>query len=241
MNPNENALRFASTAALLLGAVAGAALLARRGLGFRRASAPPLDDDFGPIVIDAPPLVLPTVAPFAAPPSLMDRVSMFLGDAVDAVKRAALPRGMRNNNPGNIRWIPDLRRRWRGMLRDDGGGYAEFAEMADGTRALGKQLLKYRERGLDTPQKIIETWAPAIGRDPVTGQTYTQATPAYVAAVARELGIGADQRFDVGARLVELAWAIARHENGAPFDAYAAPGLNRNWTRAEFARWVKLP
>ncbi len=233
---NENFSQSAIRAALVFGAIGAAALLARRirAPGGAPHAVPPLDaPDFGPIRVDPIDLQLPTVTGIAAtrPATVVERITTFLGDAVDKVKAALLPRGIRNNNPGNIRWISQAGRRWRGMERDDGGGYAVFDTMANGVRALGKQLLKYQERGLDTVREIIATWAPSSEND----------TGAYVGAVAAALQVSPDEKISVQARLADLAAAIIRHENGAPFEAYREPGRAENYTRAELARWVQLP
>lgn len=237
-----NGPRFTSSAiraALFFGAVGALALYARRSTAL---DAPAIDvGELGPIDIDAggPLDIRPVDRVPPPPPTVIESVTTFLGDAVTSVKRALLPRGMRNNNPGNIRTLP-ASRAWRGQVGDD-RGYGVYDEMASGVRALAKQLLAYEKRGLVTVRAIIETWAPAVGRDPVTGKTYTQATPAYVTAVTRALQVKADDALDIKARLVELAAAIIKHENGAPFESYAAPELGRNWTRDELARWVRLP
>lgn len=129
-------------------------------------------------------------------------------------------RGLRNKNPGNIRWIVKETSRWRGMLRDDGSGYAIFDTDANGVRALGKQLLVYARRGLDTVREIIGTWAPPS----------ENATDAYIRAVSARLKVAPDAALDVSARLVDLANAIIYHENG------------RNpYQPADITKWVRLP
>lgn len=133
---------------------------------------------------------------------------------------AVLPRGLRNNNPGNIRWISLAGKRWQGMLRDDGSGYAVFDSVQNGVRALAKELLLDEQRGLKTIRAIISNWAPANENN----------TAAYVAAVARALNLGADVNFSVAARLVDLTAAIIQHENGV-----------QPYNRAQLTAWVALP
>jgi hypothetical protein len=219
--------------ALLIGlsAVALVALLRRAGGAPRSVPALDVADD-GPLVIDAGgPIELSGDFGLAAPATFVARVGSLLEGAVDKLKSLALPLGIRNKNPGNIRWIAASNRRWRGMVRDDGRGYAIFDTMDNGTRALGHQLMKYAGRGLDTVREIISTWAPPVENE----------TSSYVTAVARALAIDADEKFDVGRRLVDLAWAIVIHENGKPFDSYRALDSEHNYTRADFERWVRLP
>jgi len=110
-------------------------------------------------------------------------------------------RGYRNNNPGNIRYIKS--NAWNGQVSND-DGFGVYDSPQNGVRALGRQLLAYAKRGLVTVRDIIGTWAPSNEND----------TYAYINDVANQLGIDADARFDVQARLPELAEAIARHENG---------------------------
>lgn len=129
-------------------------------------------------------------------------------------------RGLRNYNPGNIRWIPQATARWRGMIRDDGTGYGVFDSDMNGIRAIGKQLGVYARRGLTTVRQIISTWAPPT----------ENATIAYVDAVARRLRVSPDAQIDVAARLSELTNAIIYHENGR--NPYAS---------ADVAKWVRLP
>lgn len=133
--------------------------------------------------------------------------------------QGALPRGIRNNNPGNIRTLP-ASRAWRGQIGDDGGGYGVYDRPENGVRALGKQLLKYAAEGLNTVAAIINRWAPPV----------ENATAAYVSAVARALSVGVNEPIDVHARLPELAAAIIRHENGM-----------QPYTMAEIREWVYLP
>ena len=230
---DSNVASAALRAGLVFGGIALAALAAQRlrTRGLDR-QAPPLDDGIGPVSIDAGVLVIPSVPPLDAPdpaPGLLERAQTAVVDAVLAVKRSLLPRGMRNNNPGNIRTLPKGRA-WNGQVGDD-AGYGIYSEMPLGVRALGKQLLAYQKRGLVTVRDIIGTWAPPS----------ENVTSAYVTAVARALAVKPEERIDVGARLVELAAAIIRHENGAAFETYTAPELGRQWTREELARWVRLP
>ncbi len=114
---------------------------------------------------------------------------------------ALMPRGLRNNNPGNIRFI--AKNPWRGQVGND-GGYGVYATMGEGVRALGKQLEAYASRGLVTVRSIISTWAPASENN----------TAAYVAAVARAMNVDADDVLDVTSYLPRLAVAIIKHENG---------------------------
>ena len=119
-----------------------------------------------------------------------------------------MSRGYRNNNPGNIRFISG--NPFNGQISND-GGYGVYDTPQNGTRALGHQLMNYANRGLDTVQGIIQTWAPAADSNNV---------PAYVSTVSSELSLDPNQPINVNARLPDLAQAIARHENGYVDSAY---------------------
>lgn len=114
---------------------------------------------------------------------------------------AKLVRGLRNNNPGNLRQNAFL-----GFVGLDAGGYAVFDTLHHGIRASARQLKLYRDRGVDTIREIITTWAPASENN----------TAAYIAAVTGAVGIGADTVVS-GHESTQLALlrAIFRHENGA--------------------------
>lgn len=66
------------------------------------------------------------------------------------------PRGIRNNNPGNIRFDGT---KWRG-LRGDDGAFCIFDTPVNGIRAIARILGNYQKRGLYTIDSIINAWAP---------------------------------------------------------------------------------
>lgn len=129
---------------------------------------------------------------------------------------SAIPRGIRNNNPGNIDYNP--RNRWLGQLAPDPAiekRFARFDTPENGIRAIAKLILAYRGKdgqadvghaGIDTVQEIISRWAPGIEND----------TDAYVAAVAAALRVSPHAPLDVRSPpvLTGLVASIIRHENG---------------------------
>ena len=128
-----------------------------------------------------------------------------------------LPRGIRNNNPGNLERTKD---RWLGMSADQSGDdrFVVFDTPEHGIRALMRLLINYQERhGLTTVAQIITRWAPPKGRDE-TGRPYTQNTEAYMRVVADRLGVKTTDSIDLLDRgtIETLARAIVRHENGDP-------------------------
>ena len=77
-------------------------------------------------------------------------------------------RGMRNNNPGNIRqtsikWLGEEDYSTPGVTDDD-PSFEEFDTMEYGIRALGRLLRNYqRLYGLETIHQIINRYAPPPG------------------------------------------------------------------------------
>lgn len=124
------------------------------------------------------------------------------------------PRGIRNNNPGNIRWGDD----WKGLVTQDkrtDKSFCQFIEAKWGIRALVKVLLNYRKRpgvpgvgasGIDTVKEIISRWAPPNENN----------TPAYIQSVATACGVKPDQALDLNDKvlMLKMVKAIISHENG---------------------------
>lgn len=70
-----------------------------------------------------------------------------------------MPRGIRNNNPGNIEHNASL---WQGLAGSD-GRFAKFTEPRWGIRAMAKILIGYQKtHGLETIQDLIFRWAPPV-------------------------------------------------------------------------------
>ena len=124
------------------------------------------------------------------------------------------PRGLRNNNPGNLKFAGQP-----GAIGKDAQGFAIFRTPADGLAAMRRQLGLYRARGLDTISSIVSAWAPAsAGND----------TAAYIAAVSQAMHVGAQKRLNLSdpAVVSRLMRAMIYHENGQdPFGAGAMRGL----------------
>jgi hypothetical protein len=135
-----------------------------------------------------------------------------------------LPRGIRSNNPGNIR-VGDP---WQGLMPRDQMNEAQkrekefcvFSEPKWGIRALCRLLIAYKDKHkLDTVRGIITRWAPPKGK--VGSKTYTQNTEAYIAQVAAALGVSDLTKIDVYQYDIAkpLVKAIIKHENGVqPYD-----------------------
>ena len=118
--------------------------------------------------------------------------------------KAALPRGLRNFNPGNIRHGQP----WQGRAKDQlDPDFVTFQSFAWGIRAMARTLITYQDtHGLATIRAIIGRWAPPNEND----------TEAYIRAVARKIGVTPDQQVSVHDYPVmrALVEAITQHENG---------------------------
>lgn len=124
------------------------------------------------------------------------------------------PIGVRNNNFGNIRANGE---KWSGQLGDS-GGFKVFETPQAGMQATLSLLDSYANRyGLNTVRGIIGRWAPPNENN----------TDAYIARIARQMGIDPDTPLDMSdpKTKVDLGFLISRHENG--FD----PVVYEEWAR----------
>lgn len=124
------------------------------------------------------------------------------------------PRGIRNNNPGNLNFVGQ-----RGATLEGGGNgrFAKWKTAHEGLQALANQLRLYSDRGLDSIRKVINTYAPSSEND----------TDAYVNQLAQFMGIDPDEKFDVKtdpAALAMLMQGIIKHENG--YNPYSRDQIN---------------
>jgi hypothetical protein len=121
-----------------------------------------------------------------------------------------LPRGIRNNNPGNIREPAGDRTQWVGeRATDDDPAFEEFVSPVDGIRALAIVLRNYqRKHGLSTVEQIIGRWAPPSEND----------TAAYIAKACAAGGWTRTTVLDTSryAHIEPLVQVIIAHENGDP-------------------------
>lgn len=133
-------------------------------------------------------------------------ITNYVGDLLSG------PRGIRNNNPGNL-----VRNavKWQGLLTQAqvealgwtwDAKFCQFDTPANGVRAIGHVLLSYQSRGLSTVDECIREYS-ATDQD------------AYVANVTAALGLDASNggqfvQIDVGSNLPALATAIIQQEEG---------------------------
>lgn len=128
------------------------------------------------------------------------------------------PRGIRNNNPGNVMRGES---RWQGEVDGNDPRYASFNTPEAGIRAMAKNLIAYQDKhNLNTVRDIVARWAPATENN----------TAAYISTVAKAVGVAPDQALDLHdpKTLTALTKAIISHENGQqPYtDAQIATGIN---------------
>ncbi len=110
--------------------------------------------------------------------------------------------GLRNNNPGNLRSAPNV--------TGKNGGFSTFASPQDGLSALSRQLQLYGDRGNNTLNGILHTYAPRSENK----------TQSYIDAVSKQTGFGSRDRLNLHSPevLEKLIPAIIKHENGTqPF------------------------
>lgn len=113
-------------------------------------------------------------------------------------------RGIRNNNPGNIRKTTTM---WKGEVPGTDRSFKSFRSLAYGYRALIWLLQQYQTKhGLRTITQIISRWAPS-------NENYTAG---YIASVSKYTGFGRQQVLDMFDRrmAVLMAAAISKVENG---------------------------
>ena len=141
-------------------------------------------------------------------------------------------RGIRNNNPGNIR----IGINWLGsVIPGKDVSFVEFKTMPYGVRALYIDLINKHKSGLRTIRDIIYRYAPPS----------ENLTDAYVAAVAQNMKIGASTPFAPTVKnLNAFAKAIVKHENGKDGEMvtasdYAA-GLALARMRPDINSYIKI-
>lgn len=122
---------------------------------------------------------------------------------------AAATRGMRNNNPGNIKYGDFAKR--MGATGADSGGFAIFPSAQAGIAAIVANLRSYGRKGFDTPSEIAHRWS-----------TTDQA--AYTKRLASLFGGNQNQKLDMTDPkvLAALSSGIIMQENGNSSAAFAA-------------------
>ncbi len=107
--------------------------------------------------------------------------------------------GFRNHNPGNLRSASNS--------TGKNGGFSTFASDEDGMSAMAKQLMLYGDRGHNTLESVIHTYAPKNENN----------THAYIDSVSKATGYGAKEQVNLHdpETLKTIMAAMIKHENGA--------------------------
>ena len=112
----------------------------------------------------------------------------------------SIPRGIRNNNPGNIRHGND----WKGLAEEQlDPAFCTFVSPEYGLRAIVVTLIRYQEKhGLKTIRQIVNRYCRKNrGR--------------YARYLATELNVGVDEVIAVRKHLPTLMKSIVLFENGS--------------------------
>lgn len=112
-------------------------------------------------------------------------------------------RGIRNNNPGNLRISENA---WQGKVpvtQNTDGSFEQFITPEYGIRALFIDLRSKINRGLNTVEKIMNVYAPPNENN----------TVAYITAIENMTGIGRYKTITVN-EIPAIIPAIIKVENG---------------------------
>ena len=116
------------------------------------------------------------------------------------------PRGLRNNNPLNIRHSQD---RFQGeVVPGSDRAFKQFSSVAYGYRAAFVTLHTYLMHGRNTVEKIIRAWAPPTENN----------TEGYINHVVQRSGVGRNKVLtaDSGGDYRKIVAAMSHCENGVP-------------------------
>lgn len=120
--------------------------------------------------------------------------------------KGKIPRGVRNNNPGNLRLNAGTK--WQGTdCPQTDSAFVCFEAPKWGIRALCTVLRTYHKKHrLDTVEGLIRRWAPPVEND----------TDSYAEFVAGRLGVSVDETIDVlqWDTMRKLVESIITAENG---------------------------
>ncbi|OCA55154.1 structural protein [Photorhabdus namnaonensis] len=118
-----------------------------------------------------------------------------------------MTRGIRNNNPGNIRWGDD----WKGLVPESqrtDKSFCQFVSPEYGIRPMVKVIRNYNSKyGINTVSGIIKRWAPPNENN----------TDAYISHVCKDTEVTCDQVVDVFNKefMTKLIKSIIVMENGS--------------------------
>jgi hypothetical protein len=121
------------------------------------------------------------------------------------LNKAGLPRGIRNNNPGNL---VKTTIKWKGKIphaNNPDSRFEQFETVALGIRAMAMDVLNDIKKGKNTLRVLITEYAPPSEND----------TTAYINSVSKQTGIGPDEKIKTTPEaLAAILRAKIRVENG---------------------------
>jgi hypothetical protein len=143
------------------------------------------------------------------------------------------PRSDYNNNPGNLR--PPKGVTYQGQLGIDDKGFAIFDTSENGNRALRNDIKIKIEKGINTPEKFIDMYAPK-GKDKYGDENSEKGRENYKIWLAHSLGLKSTTDPFPENALDKLPGAIKAFEGGtwnAPQNqetkvGVAVPGINQS-------------
>ena len=121
------------------------------------------------------------------------------------------PRGIRNNNPGNIRDNDQNKAVWLGEIEhgaNDDKDFLVFKDEVSGIRALIVLINTYRRKyGVTNIAQLITKYAPSNENN----------TTAYINQVAKKIGVNPQHPINFDAYMYRVVKAIIEHENGVKY------------------------
>lgn len=127
-------------------------------------------------------------------------------------------RGIRNNNPGNIKW--SSANNWKGQVGKDAQGFVIFDKVENGVRALNRILNSYDSAGVNTIEGIVRRYTAG---DNATIQDN------YMRKLESAVGVKRDFKLNKYLHRIPLIAGIINFENG-----------KNPWTVAELTLWSAL-
>lgn len=194
-----------ATTASLLGLIAAA--LYSKGLGGARRPDGTYEDEAQSAAAMAAAAKDPRTAAW-----LRQQQAMKPGQAIPLPSGKNVPRGIRNNNPGNIKYGDFAIR--MGATGKDADGFAIFPDARTGLNAIAANLASYARKGINTPSEIAHRWS-------------TTDQDSYTAMLAKALGVDPNQAVNMADPKVinALRNGIIMQENGR--NPYAAESATR--------------
>lgn len=109
-----------------------------------------------------------------------------------------------NNNLTNIKY--DSNNHWQGQIGQN-KTFCVFETRYHGFRAAFKIMMRYIERGVNTPRKIIQSW---VGYTKKEYDPYVRVVQMYVAGIDEPIS------FEDRVRMLDIVMGMVRMESGTP-------------------------